>query len=86
MLEWREYAPFVSGRSDIELHDDEVEERIRNGGASGRDLYMVHVSQNYDPARNAELFAMLPEDDQAQVRFIEAQLDGVLQRLTTILT
>jgi len=86
MLEWREYAPFVSGSNDIELHDYEVEERIRNGGASGRDLYMVHVNQKYDPAGNAELFAMLPEDDQAQVRFVEAQLDGVLQRLTTILT
>jgi hypothetical protein len=86
MLEWREYAPVVSGSNGIELHDDEVEERIRTGGASGRDLYMRHVNQNYDPARNAELFAMLPVDDQAKVRFVEAQLHGVLQRLTTILS
>jgi hypothetical protein len=47
---------------------------------------MMHVNQKYDPARNAELFAMLPEDDQAHVRFIEAQLEGVVQRLTTLLT
>ena len=86
MVEWREFAPFLSGSNDIKLHDNEVEQRIRNGGAPGRDLYMMHASQNYEPARNAELFAMLPERDQTQVRFIEAQLDGVLQRLTTMLT
>jgi hypothetical protein len=86
MVEWREFAPFLSGSDDIKLHDNEVERRIRNGGAPGRNLYMMHANQNYEPTRNAELFAMLPERDQAQVRFIEAQLDGVLQRLTTMLT
>jgi hypothetical protein len=86
MVEWREYAAFISGSNDIEFHDYRVEGRIRNGGAPGRDLYMMHVNQKYDPARNAELFAMLPEDDQSHVLFIEAQLDGVLERLTTLLT
>jgi hypothetical protein len=86
MVECPEFAPFLRGSNDIELHDYEVEQRIRNGGAPGRDLYMMHVNQKYDPARNAELFAMLPEDDQAHVRFVEIQLEGVLQRLTTLLT
>jgi hypothetical protein len=84
MSEWREYAPFVSVINDMQLRDCEVEERIRNGGASGRDLYLTRA--NHNPRCKADLFAMLPEDDQAQVSFIEAQIQGVLQRLTTILT
>jgi hypothetical protein len=84
MSEWREYGPFVSVINDMQLRDCEVEERIRNGGPSGRDLYMTRA--NHNPARKSDLFAMLPEDDQAHVSFVEAQLEGVLQRLTTILT
>jgi hypothetical protein len=85
MSEWRgEYGPFVSVINDMQLRDCEVEERIRNGGPSARDLYMTRA--NHNPARKSDLFAMLPEDDQAHVSFVEAQLEGVLQRLTTILT
>ena len=84
MSQWREYAPFVSVINDMQLRDCEVEERIRNGGSSARDLYLTRA--NHFPARKADLFAMLPEDDQAHVSVIEAQIEGVLQRLTTILT
>jgi hypothetical protein len=84
MSQWREYAPFVSVINDMQLRDCEVEERIRNGGSSARDLYLTRA--NHFPARKADLFAMLPEDDQAHVSVIEAQIEGVLQRLTAILT